>query len=247
MPGVSPGTTNVEMPDGPAAAGSRHHDIKVAGAGPGNELLLTVEDIRVAVTDGASRQRRGVRSGRRLGQAIARQKFHGAELRQPGLALGVGPVGVDHPRRHVVDRHVGGDGRATGRQGLKDQRGIEPRQRRSAHVGGDIDPAHAEFRGLAHFGHGKIFCLVPGDGFGCEHIGGEGARHVADRNLVLAQGKLRGCTTCWRMDRAWAVTHTPPGIGRQWLGVSREFASKCLSLAREIALSFSPSNARIRR
>jgi CMP-2-keto-3-deoxyoctulosonic acid synthetase len=36
-----------------------------------------------------------------------------------------------------------------------------------------------------------------------------------------------------------------PVSGDQELGVPSDFASKCLSLRREIALSFSPSNARI--
>ena len=82
---------------------------------------------------------------------------------------------LDHAGRHVVDRHVGGDGRATGCEGLKDQRRIEPRQSRPAMLLGNGDAAHAESRTFAHDINGKMMRAVPLDGMrrqavGCENL-----------------------------------------------------------------------------
>ena len=94
MPGVSPGTIKAEMPRRPVAAGSRHHDVKVARAGAGDELLLSVEHVTLAVAHRARRQRRGIRTGAGFGQAVAREQIHRAKL----AAASAGAV---HPsRRH---------------------------------------------------------------------------------------------------------------------------------------------------
>ena len=101
------GNDDRRNPGRPFAAGARHHDVEIAGAGARDELLLAVEHVMIAVAHGARRQRRRVGTGAGLGQAIARQKLHRAQFRQPFLALRIGAVGVDHPGGHVVDRHIG--------------------------------------------------------------------------------------------------------------------------------------------
>ena len=88
----------------------------------------------IAVAHRARAQRRRVRAGAGLGQTVARQQLHRAQLRQPLLALRVVAIGVDHPRRHVVDRDEGRHRRAALRERLEDQRRVEPRQRRAADI-----------------------------------------------------------------------------------------------------------------
>ena len=144
----------------------------------------------VAIPHRARRKRSRVRSGARLGQAIARHLLHGAQLRQPLPPLGIGAIGVDHPRRHVVDRDEGRHRRTAGRQRLEDQRRVEPRQRRAADIVADVDAADAERRRLAHGVHREGLVLVPLQRERRDALGGEGARHVANRDLVLGQGKL---------------------------------------------------------
>src|SRR5262249_46814313 len=85
----------------PLAAAPYHHDVEVATPGTGDELLLTIQHVMIAVTHRAGAQRRGVRSGPRLRQTVARQKLHPAELWQPLLALNLIAVGIDHPGGHV--------------------------------------------------------------------------------------------------------------------------------------------------
>ena len=103
----------------------------------------------VAVAPRARGQVRGVGACAWLGQAIAREMLHGAELRQKLSARLGAAEGVDHPCRHVVDRDVGSGRRAPLRQLLEDQCGIEPRQGGSADVFLDINAAKTECSGLA--------------------------------------------------------------------------------------------------
>ncbi len=173
------------------AAGARHHRVKIAGAGAGDELFLAADRVMVAVAHRACRQRRRVGADARLGQAIAAQKLHGAKARQPLLALCFRAMGIDHPGHEIVDRYVGGDRRAAAGQRLEDQGRGQPRQPGAADVFGDIDAAHAERRGLAHFGDGKMPRLVPGHRVRREHFVGKAARHVAHGDLVLVEGELR--------------------------------------------------------
>jgi hypothetical protein len=154
-------------------------------------LFLAVDHIMVAVAHRARRQRRRVGADARLGQAIAAEKLHGAEPRQPLLALCLRAVRIDHPGDEVMDRYVGGDRRAAGRQRLEDQGRREPRQPGAADVFGDIDAAHAERRGLAHLRDGKMPRLVPGHRVRREHFVGKTARHVAHGDLVLVERELR--------------------------------------------------------
>src|SRR3546814_10596761 len=50
----------------------------------------------------------------------AREVLHRHQLRQPSRALPAVAEGVDHPRRHVVDRDIGGGRDAARRQLLED-------------------------------------------------------------------------------------------------------------------------------
>ena len=115
----------------------------------------------VAVAPRARRKACGIRAGARLGQAIAREMLHGAELRQKALALRVAAEGIDHPGRHVVDRDIGGGRRAALGQFLEDDGGIEPRQSRAADIVLHIDAAEAERGGLAQRLDREYLALVP--------------------------------------------------------------------------------------
>ena len=138
-------------------------------------------------------KRRRVRAGARLGQAVARQMLHRAQLRQPAPALRVGAEAVDHPRGHVVDGDVGRNRGAACRQRLEDQRRVEPRQPRAAHIFSDIDAAHAERRRLAHHLDGEVLSLVPCYGVRRELLRRELARHVADGEVIIGEGEeVRG-------------------------------------------------------
>jgi len=90
-----------------------------------------------------------------------------------------------------VDRHIGRHGRTAGAQRLEYQCRIEAGQCRAPDIGGNIDAAHAELGGFAHFGNGEVLGLVPGQRVRSEDFGGKGAGHVADRDLVFSERKLR--------------------------------------------------------
>ena len=126
------------------AAGARHHHIEIAGSGTGDKLFLTIEDIKVAIACRTRHKRRSIRAGAWLGEAIARQKLHGAELRQPLASLRRRAEGVDHPGGHVVDRHIGGDRRTACRQRLEDQSRVEPGQPGTADIGSHVNSAHSQ-------------------------------------------------------------------------------------------------------
>ena len=68
---------------------------------------------------------------------------------------------------------------------------VEPRQAGAADILGDKHTAHAEGRGLAHLRHGKMPCLVPGHGMRRKDLVRKGARHVAHRDLIGIERKLR--------------------------------------------------------
>jgi hypothetical protein len=175
---------------GAFAAAPRHHHIKIARAGAGDELLLPVEDVMVAVTHRAGGKRRRIRPDARLGQAVACQELHRAQFRQPLVALLLRAEGVDQRRRHIVDRHISGNRRTARRQSFENQSRGQPRQAGAAGILGDEDSAHAKRCGLAHLGDGKVPGLVPEERVGREMLIGKGARHVARGDLVGVERKL---------------------------------------------------------
>src|SRR5262249_33439649 len=81
----------------PCPTGPHHADVDVGDAAAGDEGFAAVEHIVIAVTHRLGLEARGVRAGIRLGQAVAREMLHGAELRQEFLALRLAAEGVDHP------------------------------------------------------------------------------------------------------------------------------------------------------
>jgi hypothetical protein len=89
-----------------------------------------------------------------------------------------------------VDRDEGRHRRAALRQGLEDQRGVEPRQRRAADVVLDIDAAHAELGGFTHHIDREMLFLVPAQRMGRDFFRGEFPRHIANRNLVLVESEM---------------------------------------------------------
>ncbi len=74
-------------------AGARHHHVNVGDAAAGDEGLGAVEHVSVAVAARARRKVGGVRAGVRLGQAVAGEMLHAAELGQEFLALGLAAGG----------------------------------------------------------------------------------------------------------------------------------------------------------
>jgi hypothetical protein len=144
----------------------------------------------VAVAHGPGLERRRVRARARLREAVAGDQLHGGEARDEAAPLLIRAVAVDHPCGHVVDRQIGRNRRAAGGERLEDQRGVEPRHARSAHVVAGVDSRHAERRRLAHHVHGKVLLLVPFDRMGGEVIRREGKGHVADGDLIVGEGKL---------------------------------------------------------
>ena len=175
---------------GPIRAGSHHHHINVAAAGARDELLLAVEHVVIAVAHRAAPERRRVRSRPRFGKAVTRQQFHGAELRQPFLPLRVAAERIDHPGCHVVDRDERRHCRAALRQGLKNQRRVKPRQRRTADVVAYINAAHAQRCGLPHHIGRKMLLLIPADRMRRDLFRGKIPRHIANRKLVLIESEL---------------------------------------------------------
>ena len=105
-PGVSFSTTRVEMPDGPPSPVRTIDDVDVGDAGAGDELLHAVEHV-----SGRRRAPRGSSAPPRPSPRPARSgsSWRGAPSWQSRgrqrCALLVRAVAVDHPGRHVVDRH----------------------------------------------------------------------------------------------------------------------------------------------
>ena len=128
---------------------------------PEMKALAAVEHVMLAVAARARGEARGIRAGARLGQAVAGEMLHAAELGQKFLAQRVAAEGIDHPGRHVVDRDIGGGRGAALRQFLEDERGVEPGQRRAADVFLDVNAAEAERRRLAQRLDREDLALVP--------------------------------------------------------------------------------------
>ena len=149
------------MPFGPGLAGAHHRHVEVARPAAGDERLRAVEHVIVAVAPRARRQRRRVRAAARLGQAIAGEMLHRHQLGQePRALLGIAKA-VDHPRRHVVDRQIGGGRGAGRRQLLEDQRRVEPGEAAAAELVLDVDAGKAERRRRAQRRDRKLLALVP--------------------------------------------------------------------------------------
>ena len=174
----------------PLLSGSAHHDVDIGLAAAGDEGLLSVQDVAIAVALGPCLQVAGIGAVTRFGQAVAGELFHGHELGQPGPALRVAAEAVDHPAGHVVDRDVG-RGRGTGRrQFLENDRRVQAIEPRAAHVLADVDPGKAQFRRLAQGLHGKDLAFVPSRRLGGHLLAGELARHGLKGLLILAQPEV---------------------------------------------------------
>ena len=89
-----------------------------------------------------------------------------------------------------MDRDERRHGRTARRQRLEDQRGVETGHGGAADVVPDVDAAHAEAGGLAHHVDGKMLFLVPAQRVRRDLLGGEVARHVANRDLILVESEL---------------------------------------------------------
>ena len=147
------------------------------------------------------RKRGGIRARARLGQAIARQRLHRAQFRQPCLALLLGAEGVDHPGAHVVDGDEGGDRRAAIGERLEDQCGVEPAEARAADILAHIDAGEAQLADRAHDILGEMPGLVPLERLWREVFVGEGPRHFGNGDLFLAQFEIHVRLPPGRMQR----------------------------------------------
>ncbi len=94
---------------------------------------------------------------------------------------------VDHPGDHVVDGEIGGGGGAAFGQRLENERRIQTREGRAAHIVAHIDAGHAKRGGGFQRGNGEMVRLVPFQRMGRDFLAREGARHVADGDLVFRQ------------------------------------------------------------
>src|SRR5262245_37172234 len=116
--------------------------------------------------------------------------LHGDEFWQEFLALRVAAEAVDHPGRHVVDRHIGGGRRAAPGELLIDDDGVEIVERRAAHVRAHVEAAEAERRRLAQGLGWKDLVLVPRPRMR-HHLGlRELPRGVLERALLVVEGKF---------------------------------------------------------
>ena len=104
----------------------------------------------------------GVGAGARFGQAVTAELLHGDEGRQEPMALGIAAERVDHPRHHVVDRQIGGGGRAALGEFFEDECRVEPSQAGAADIVAHIDGGETQRRRLAQGLDRKDFAFVPG-------------------------------------------------------------------------------------
>src|SRR5262249_4058764 len=128
-----------------------------------------------------------VRASAGLGEAVAREMLHRAELGQEALALRLVAEAVDHPSGHVMDRDVGRGAWTGRRQLLHDQRRIETREGTSADIVADIDAAEAQSRGLTQGLNRKDLLGIPFGGARQHLVGRELARGIAKSLLILGK------------------------------------------------------------
>ena len=155
----------------------------------------------------------GVGAGARLGQAVAGEMLHGAELRQEASTRLLAAEGVDHPGRHVVDRDIGG-GRGTAlRQLLEDDGGVEPAERRAADVFLHINAAEAERGRLAQRLDREGLGLVPIPRERHHLVAGKLPRGGLEGALLFAEFEIHCPAPSLPLSkcRPWAATGTRPG------------------------------------
>ncbi len=172
---------------GTALPGSGHHQVDIGEATARDERLGAVEHVVILLAHRAGLQARRIGAGVRLGQAIAAELRHAAEVGKKAPSQLRPAIGIDHPRHHVVDRDEG-RGRGTAlRQFLEDERGIEPRQRRAAVVGAHIDAAEAERRRVPQRIRREELVLVPLAGKGHHLVAREGAGGILNGALLFGE------------------------------------------------------------
>ena len=176
-------------PARPVAAGPAHDQVEVAGAGAGDERLAAVEHVG-AVAFALARWCAGTRrpSPSRLGQAVAGQQPHGAQVGQPAAALRLVAEPVDHPRDHVVDREIG-RGRGAARRSSSNRIAASSRVRPEppdvlAHIDGSRSRAP---RRCASVSTGKKPSSSHAAACGASSRASELPRHLLHRLLVGGQ------------------------------------------------------------
>ena len=146
----------------------------------------------IAIEPRSGFKRRGVRTRTGFGQAIAGDFVHADQLRHIARLQFRTAKGVDHPRRHIVDRDKGGGrGTAIG-HGLHDQRGFQPTKPDPAIFLGNIDCTEAKLAGGLPDINRIMMLLVPLTRKRRDAVGGEFARHILNGDLVVGEGKLVG-------------------------------------------------------
>jgi hypothetical protein len=173
----------------PTLARARHHEIDIADARAGDELLDAIEHVIVAAAARSRRERRGVGARARLGQAVARDQFHVGEARQIAAFELRRAEAFDDPGNHIMDRQERGDAWIASRQSLEDQRRVETGHAAAAMLFADVDCSHAQGRRLAENVGGKVLLLVPAKRVRRQALIGERFRHVADGEMICSQGE----------------------------------------------------------
>ena len=113
--------------------------------------------------------------------------LHRHQLRQKPRALLVGAKAVDHPRRHVVDREIGGGRDAGGGELLEDDRGVDPAEPAAAELVADIDPGKAQLRRPAQRRDREFAALVPAGRLRQPFLARKHPRRLGKRPLLVGE------------------------------------------------------------
>jgi hypothetical protein len=175
-------------------AGADHGQVEVRGAGAADELLGAVQHIALVVAARPRRQRDGIAARAGLGEAVGGDLLHGQQLREP-FALGLATPAVDHPGDHVVNGEKGADGRASRRQRLEDDGGVEAGETGTSAFLADVKPGHPKGRRLPEDIQRKMAVAVPGDRVGRDALAGEILRRFAQGLGVGRQVEHAGDVT----------------------------------------------------
>ncbi len=108
--------------------GARHHHQHVGRAGAGDEGLVAVDHVGIAIAARGRAQRRRVGARARFGQAVRRELHAAAQRGTESTRDRFRRIRAHHPRRHVVDAEEGRRRGAGGGQFLQHDRRVQPRQ-----------------------------------------------------------------------------------------------------------------------
>ncbi len=195
------------MPAGAAVRcpGAGHHHQQLGVAGTGDEHLVAVDHVGIAVAARPGAQRGGIGAGVGLGETVGAELLTGEHRRQPGLANGLVGVAGENPVDHVVDGQKGGGGGAALGQLLDDQGRIEAAQAQPAGGFRGVETAEAKVSGLAQDIHRKNAVGVPFGGVGRQFALSELACRIPVGLLVGVEFEVheRSTLLVWEKPLFW--------------------------------------------